>query len=431
MKPKTALQKLVVELKEELPPITDSQFLYAEKNVFDKWGVISRNKIHCLECAHNWKLEKNEVITKSVHCPNCDSLLKMQGQNATVFTDTAYSTILTTCKGFQVVRIIFNRKYMKKGVLPGYSQVEVMQHWIDSNGKCTSFAKKVNGFSMYYDSWIVWSEMTLKDNSFQKSSLFYLNPYKIHPYAKLLPIVKRNGIKTSFHEIAPHELIIETLSNPVAEYLLKTKQLKILKHMIYKNESDVLNNEKSIKLAYKNGYKITDFVLWKDYVALLKHFGKDVNSPKYICPTDLKKSHDKLVDKRRIEIQKQTLESLKSEIKKNQKAYTKSKKAFFGLQFSEAGITVKVLKSVKEFLEEGGEMSHCVFTNQYFKKKNSLILSASMGGKKLETIEVALDKLTIIQSRGKGNKATKYNSQIIDLVTKNLPKINAIYKQAS
>ena len=28
--------------------------------------------------------------------------------------------------------------------------------------------------------------------------------------------------------------------------------------------------------------------MWRDTIDLLRHFGKDTNSPKYVCPSDLK-----------------------------------------------------------------------------------------------------------------------------------------------
>ena len=51
---------------------------------------------------------------------------------------------------------------------------------------------------------------------------------------------------------------------------------------------------------------------------------------------------------------------------------------------------MKVLESVQEYLEEGKALHHCVFTNEYYLKEQSLILSARIDGKRIETIEVSL-----------------------------------------
>ena len=66
-------------------------------------------------------------------------------------------------------------------------------------------------------------------------------------------------------------------------------------------------------------------------------------------------------------------------------------------------------------------MHHCV--GGYYSKADSLILTACIDGKKMETIEVSLSKLQVIQSRGVCNKNTEYHNQIVQLVEKNIPLI--------
>lgn len=68
-------------------------------------------------------------------------------------------------------------------------------------------------------------------------------------------------------------------------------------------------------------------------------------------------------------------------------------------------------------------MHHCVFSNSYYLKENSLILSATIEGKRIETIEVSLKTLKVVQSRGVYNKNTEYHEQIINLVNQNMGMI--------
>ena len=78
-------------------------------------------------------------------------------------------------------------------------------------------------------------------------------------------------------------------------------------------------------------------------------------------------------------------------------------------------------------LEEGETMYHCVFANKYYKKEKLLILTAKNNkGERLETIEVDLEKFSIIQSRGKFNNSTPYHDKIVSLVNKNMRKIKKI-----
>jgi hypothetical protein len=428
MKPKTELQKKVVELSSQLPKITDKQNQYSIDKSFLNWGVISRGKTNCLECGNIWKDNvpnwHNEMIGYT--CPNCKSKLKMFGQNKSYFEEKEYYSILTTIENFQVVRMILSVKQMKKTQSPTYYHVEVMQHFIDEKGNVTSMAKKRQVMSHYYDLWIQGSELEVQNKAFRYRNLFRLNPYVIYPTKKILPIIKRNGFKTSFYTIAPQELFAQLLSSNTAETLLKMKQINVLKYFINSNSSEVVSNWNSIKICTKNNYIIKDFVLWKDYINLIKYFGKDEKNVKYICPINLKLSHDKLVEKKRKVQLAMKIEEMKKMIKISEKQYQKTKKAFFGLHFSDGEIVVKVMESVKEFLIEGDTHNHCVFTNEYFNKKESLILTASIGNTKLETIEVSLENFSIVQARGKGNKSTKHNGKIIKLVTQNLSKIKQI-----
>ena len=68
-------------------------------------------------------------------------------------------------------------------------------------------------------------------------------------------------------------------------------------------------------------------------------------------------------------------------------------------------------------------MHHCVFACAYYLKPNSLIFSATIGGKRVETVEVALDTLEVVQSRGVYNSQTKYHDNIVTLVRRNIPQI--------
>ena len=116
---------------------------------------------------------------------------------------------------------------------------------------------------------------------------------------------------------------------------------------------------------------------------------------------------------------KEIIEENKKQIGKNQKHYLKAKQHFFGLIFSEKNISISVIESVKEFLIEGCYHNHCVFTNEYYKKQNSLILSAKIDGIPTETIQLSLENFEILQSRGRGNKASKHNKQILSVMKRN------------
>ena len=78
---------------------------------------------------------------------------------------------------------------------------------------------------------------------------------------------------------------------------------------------------------------------------------------------------------------------------------------------------------MQEYIEEGQALHHCVFTNEYHLKEKSLILSARIAGKWIETIELSLETMEALQCRGLMNKNTEYHERIIDLVHRNIQQI--------
>ena len=116
------------------------------------------------------------------------------------------------------------------------------------------------------------------------------------------------------------------------------------------------------------------------------------------------------------------MEHLYENVKGETQEHTKEAKAkFFGLIFSDGLISVRVLESVADIVLEGKLMHHCV--GGYHSKTDSLILSACIDGQRVETIEVSLSQLKVIQSRGICNKNTEHHSRIIQLVESNIPLI--------
>lgn len=74
--------------------------------------------------------------------------------------------------------------------------------------------------------------------------------------------------------------------------------------------------------------------------------------------------------------------------------------------------------------EEGEYMHHCVFSNEYYKKKDSLILSAkNEDGERIETIEILLNTGKVNQCFGKFNKFTEHHEKILKIVNDNMNQI--------
>lgn len=419
MKPRTPIQQEVARLSERLPKLTATQRAYAFRHCFKHYAIKRADGTNiCTECGHSWRSEHNLADTVcGCTCPHCGMELEALRTRKSVFSENEYFCIITTCKQYQVIRFFFVKSQYKAGQAAGYSIYEVVQRWISPKGTTVTIARLRGMSILYYDLWAEYSDMEVRKNN--KLRAYDINPVCTYPRQRFIPELKRNGFNGEYHNILPYDLFTAILSDSRSETLLKAGQYPMLRHYI-RSSFDIERYWASVKICIRNGYTIADGSMWRDTIDLLRLFGKDTNSPKYVCPSDLKAEHDRLMHKRNKEIERKKLEERIRQAKKHEKAYRKLKGIFFGIAFTDGTLQVRVLESVAEFAAEGTELHHCVFSNSYFLEKNSLILSATIDGKRIETVEVSLKTLEVVQSRGLHNSNTEYHDRIVNLVNSNV-----------
>jgi hypothetical protein len=423
MTPKTELQKKVVALSSTLKTVSRDQKAWAYKTCLNRYFVRSRKTLYCLECGHKWSNQSVlETTLLGCTCPRCKKDLKEYKNYKRIARICEYFAILETRDDMQIVRMFFIQKTLKKEQKPKYLCKEVMQHWVCSHtGKVTTMSISVNGMSCYFDQWILNSELEVRLHSYRSNMRYSIKPERIYPKRQILPVLKRNGFNGRFYGYLPQEFFSILLTSRAFETLLKTKQIAMVKAFNYSEK--IQENWPSIRIAIRNNYRINNGEIYQDYLQMLRYFGKDLHNPKYVCPADLKKEHDRLVEKRNAMERKKEYEQRKAEMQAQEEAYRQEKSKFLDLQFTDGEIIIKPLESVAEFLAEGQELGHCVFASGYYKKAESLILSAKIGDKRLETIEVSLNDIRVTQARGARNRATKYHRRILNVMDQALPVI--------
>lgn len=423
MRPITPLQIKVVELSATLPKITDEQIQYGVEKCSGNYAKISRSKLHCLECGHSWKPEKKTELLAACNCPECGKKLQIIRYKGTV-KSCSYYGIFTISGGMQVIRIFRINKFGNIGKPCDTECFEVMQHWITQEGERVTMSKLVNGFSINIDDWIRDSELEIRkpSNSYGRTAREDITPTAFWKRRRILPILKRNGFKGNCYLIPPHVFFTSILKDHRCEQLLKAGQIYLLRHRIlsFSKEDDYWN---TIRICIRHGYIVEDASMYYDYIKMLRRFGKDTLNPHYVCPNDLNKEHDRWVEKKRIADRAKNLEERREQMEIEQAQYEREKKRYFGIELGDEEIQIGVIKHVADFMDEGEILHHCVYRSEYYKNENSLILSARKGGKRLETIEVGLHNLKIIQSRGVGNKDSPYHDRIMELVNKNMGQI--------
>ncbi|GHT35683.1 hypothetical protein AGMMS49574_25630 [Bacteroidia bacterium] len=412
MKPKNKFQKQVFELSKKLPSISETQVKWAYMNCIAHIGRrTKKGVISCMECGHTWI---DTTTGEQCTCPRCGAKLLVTGTRQRVFKQSEYFCIVTACEGFQVLRFFYIQYYAKAGEKAHYFHSEVVQRWIAPNGKYVTLAR-LRPMGYFADTWSFSSTFEIRS----EKPLYNLIPASIYPRQRLIPEIKRSGYKGQCHDITPFDLFYSLLADNKAETLLKAGEINLLRFFAG-NFHHINSYWASIKICIRNNYKIKDASIWRDYIDLLRFFGKDLHNAKYVCPDDLTAGHDKYVKKKKERIEQERREQASQKALEDENRFKETKSKYFGIIFSDGLIEVRTLESVDDIMKEGDIMHHCVFASDYHLKSDSLILSACVDGKRMETVELSLSRLKVLQSRGVCNTSTEYHEQIINLVEKNI-----------
>lgn len=426
MKPRNKTEKHILKLSKKVPKLGKRFKKYAKEKM-PKNIVSHYSSFYCLECGHNYKEGALSVKLLGSKCPNCNTDLEYTDHyhNGFVSHDT-YFEILTTYENYQVVRLIYLRKISTKKGNPDYIFIEAMQSWIDDKGKTYTLTARTIGMSYYYDAWISGTKLEFRTNSTRHNNQKALRSSYIYKNSRIQPIVFRNGYNLQNVDAATPAFISAILTNNKIETLVKANQLKIASHYVY-NPSEKLNKRwRQLIIAIRNNYIIDDPSIWYDYIDFLEHFNKDINSPKYLCPINLHKAHNKYLEKKRKIDNAIAFKIKRAKMAKDEKAYFERKKKYLDLIFKIDNLTISPLQSVSDFAKEEEALKHCVFSRDYYKKRDSLLFSAKIKGERIETIELSLKTFNILQSRGLLNQPTEYNYLIDKLMNKNISKIRKL-----
>lgn len=430
MKPRTRLEKLVAGLSEKLPAITKAQEEWAKEHVFDHVAYKCKNELWCSECGEIWVNTGNSKLGDKTECPYCYHQLDVKVSRKQKNHEEAYMSILQVRGGFQVIRHILCWKNARKGTSPVYYDfTEVVQEWIREDGKRTIIARPIN---MGRNGFAYSSPLSIKGEYGSNPYNYYGDLYAIfgelYPRKELLPELKKRGLNRLFPDVTPSKLIRDLLKGGNdAELCLKTGQISMLKHM-YRNGFSQLRYKPSFNICNRNHYIIKDASLWEDYMSLLAYFGKDLRNAHYVCPKNLKVAHDRLLAKKdareaKLRQDRDRMEAIRrrEKLMKDIAGFYERMEKFFGMKITDGNIVICSLESITQFYQEGKAMHHCVYKLGYYNRPDRLILSAKdTGGKRIETIEVNLKTLNIVQSRSVCNGVSKYHDQIVKLVKKNM-----------
>lgn len=414
MKPRNKKQQHIVELSGRLRPLTTPQKQCALNSTINHYGYrLKSGMCTCMKCGHEWLETRNGMCL----CPECGTQIEIKDTKDRVIRDKSYFNVITTMEDYQIVRMFLMIVEMRKGMKAKPAYLEIGSYWIDPKGNTTVVGLQ-RTLGHYIDSFAFGSPLEIRrdNDAFQ-----HIADQWVYPRIKVTDTIKRNGFKGSCYHIHPVTMFQELLTNPRAETLMKANEIELLRYLCARPtyKADIETYWNTIKIANRNGYKVKDSQMWVDYIKMLERCGKDIQSPRYICPANLQEEHDRYMRKVHIlEDKKKRAEDI-IKAREREARFKEQKEKFFGIRINDGEIEIKVLESVEEYRREAESQHICLFSAAYDQRENSLIFSARINGRIIETIEVDLKTLRVVQSRGVCNQNTEYHDRIIRLINAN------------
>lgn len=431
MKAKTKLQKHVQQLGRKLPALSEAKRRWA-CGQFPTVGLyLKRDEVWCQRCGYVDRVQIPELavsLEMGHTCPRCGEWLTLKHHAAeTDITDERHVSFIQRTAGWTVIRTFRAQRTNRRGDPTRYTVDELYRNWVDDSGREVVESRPYTR-TVWNVSWYTGEPMQIAhhnhscNGAYELADMFDPSGNWFYPRMYVTPKLRRNGWRNDFLEmcIPVVEAMRQLLTNPVAETVVKQGQADVFRYMLRRGDYQ-LPYLYALNICHRRGYIIDDAQIWFDYMDLLAYFNLDTHSPHYVCPADLRAEHDRLLRKKEREEARRTEADRVKRMRLDQQRYARDKAAFIGLAFTGAdGIAAHVLDSVEEFYKEGEAMKHCVFTNGYYRRAGSLILSATVGGKRMETVEVSLRTFSIVQSRAACNGVSPYHNQIIELVNRNM-----------
>ena len=439
---KAAREREVLKLHKEIANLTDAQQKWVYENVMEHLVLTSGKKAWCSVCGHKFDItdeyRKNFVEGKVV-CPHCHREARLIESRKKTHRDSFYFQIVTTHKGWQVLRYFYAEYRCKAGEEVWFHEREVFQKWCKPGMPAVTIGANLCAFPYSchcpYSLWGHWRV---------RKSDWYNEWMKVHvyPVKRILPEWKKVGVRVNDLKPTAAWVFSKVFTNPYTERLYKENRMDELEEAC----SCIENVQKwwpSIKVALRHGFKIESLSNYLDYLRCLNRLKMDTRNPKYIAPADFTAAEEEIRVKmqelynreyrerqlRWEQEERERKERMELEAKEEGAKLEKRMTRWAGFVITDGKIDITPLMNIQDFIDEGNAMHHCVFTNEYWKDKDCLILTARKDGERVETIEIDLLNYSVAQSRGKYNQPTEYHDEIVGMLCDNMDRIKKIQRK--
>ena len=423
MRPRTKLQKQVAVLFPKMRPLTEAQRRWADEKCFGNMGYLCGHKVWCERCGHVFGIDNpthSQIIGEV--CPECGREPKVELSRCRKKRRDSSFSIITTCKGFQVLRFFEATIHARKGMPADVYLNELFQNWIAPDGRDVVVGRSLE--SVNYNLRFTYSPFEVIESSHPEA--YAMEGIYLYPRMSIIPELRLRGWVPDWkgRTVTHYRFMKALLTYPKVETLIKAGQYTLAENAAqYGIPDDIWP---SVRICIRRGYIVKDAGTWRDMVYILIRLGKDVRNHIYVCPENLKESHDKW-DARLKEIEaRKEREAVLRDLAEKDSVYKARMGSVLGMTLSDGNLTITPLQSVTEFYEEGKVMHHCVYNAEYYKRPHCLIMTARVDGERMETVEVDTRSGTVIQSRGKFNKNTTWHDTIVTLVNREMTRILSV-----
>ena len=422
MRPRNAFERKAMEIHPTLPPLTDAQKRYAFSHCFKHEALVRKknsDEYICLECGHSFKASPSagplilSTVGDKVVCPHCGMELNVKLSPRRSASKKICETfqLITTAWEFQIVRNFYVFQTTMPGAEADYWMGEVSQiYQMPGRSTIVVARPRVGLCSCYSDIYRYDMPMSIKYNT----DFYEFGATVVYPRQKVLPIITRNGYCKELKSYFPVETFRRLIGNPKYETLAKAKRFDIWFNL---ESYKISLYWEQIKMLIRHDYRPDDVTMWYDTLDIAKQLNLDIKSPKYVLPGDLKGMHDmlykRLQKKRRAQEAARKREEMAKK-KEYERLYKKHNAKLLTIVIVSGDITIKPLQNYKEFVAEGEAMHHCV--ENYWKRKESLILSARSGNTRIATIELDRSDFHVKQCRGVCNEVPKRYQEICNIL---------------
>lgn len=427
--PRTTFEKALVYVSDNLPTAAMPQIASLS---FDHFGFYTRkNGILCTECGRHFAATPNGTI---VSCPHCHTPLTVKASRAWRTRQERIHVLLSTVTPLDhiecdLIRTFIVYRHTRKGSPAQYSQIELAREFVRTDNPDLYLVSR----SRFMGSVNLNSPLELRRPYHATGTPFaYGNCNTSANFFRCVPDaltiertshrLTRYGFDGNFHGWTPGTFIELLYNRPHFEQTLKMGQHELLEPV--SRTPDLMPQ---IRIATRHHYIVPDGTLWTDCIRVMQLLGIDDHNPKHLCPPDLHQWHDHLMRLKRRHDERTRRQELLQRIKQEQAAsadYLTRIARFSDLCITDGQLTIRPIPTVEAVAAEGEAMHHCVFQCGYYKRSDSLLLSArDTNGDRVETIEFSLLTGQVLQSRGVCNSSTPHHETILRLMHDNAPRI--------